>query len=121
MNPETLELIKALLIAMIPILFLFFGHRYLKDVEDRDLTEKAVRFAWSLAKKFVDEGSDLAEIIDVVASELLKVLEKLSEEEATVYAAGAVLSELKEDDERLREYRKRVTRAAKMRKISRET
>lgn len=118
MNPETLELIKLLLIAVIPILFLFLFRRYLKDVEDRDLAEKAIQFAWRLATKYVDELSDLAEIIDVIASELLKVLEKLSKEEATIYATGVVLGELKKDDERLREYRKRVLRSAKMRKIS---
>lgn len=118
MNPEILELVRLLLIAVIPILFLFLGHRYLKDIEDRELTKKAIEFAWRLSMKFVDEGSDLAEIIDVVASELLKALEKLSKKEATIYATGAVLRELKEDDERLREYRKRVIRSAKMREIS---
>jgi len=105
MTPEILDLIQTILIALIPILGLFYLPRFIKTIEDRLLWDKALRFASAFTQKYLADDTPISDIIDTVIEELLKVLGKLSVEEATVYANDAVLSALKKNDSRLGGYR----------------
>jgi len=113
MNPEMLELIKSLLQAVIPVVALYFFGKYLRITEDRELAKQAIRLAGGIAKKFLNEGLDLATIIELVTEELLLVLEKLDEGEASAIATSAVLEMVGDNDLRLVSYRQAVLEDSK--------
>lgn len=108
MNAEILEFIKSLLQAIIPVVALYFFGKYLKITEDRELAKQAIRLVGGIAKKYFNEGTDLASIIELVTLELLVILEKLDEEEARAIATSAVLGMVRDDDLRLVGYRQAV-------------
>jgi len=113
MNPEMLEFIKSLLQAVIPVVALYFFGKYLRITEDRELAKQAIRLAGGIAKKFLNEGLDLATIIELVTEELLLVLEKLDEGEASAIATSAVLEMVGDNDLRLVSYRQAVLEDSK--------
>ena len=113
MNPEMLELIKSLLQAVIPVVALYFFGKYLRITEDRELAKQAIRLAGGIAKKFLNEGLDLTTIIELVTEELLLVLEKLDEGEASAIATSAVLEMVGDNDLRLVSYRQAVLEDSK--------